>query len=141
MSSPVSVPLPRLPHAQPATPIWPILPAQSEQAVNPVHPQARSSEPVDAHRHFGNAGTTAASRAARVETVYLDASPIDEKCGLLSPASRASGPSGGETTSQRFAWFGSRARHAESKQQQQCCKELKGEDERHLVSPAIVRDV
>lgn len=29
----------------------------------------------------------------------------------------------------------------DGKGQQQCCKELKGDDERHLVNPAVVRDV
>lgn len=52
-----------------------------------------------------------------VETITVDRSPIGDKCGLVSTATiPADVPIA-------------------------CCKTLKGDDERHLVSPAVVRDM
>ena len=55
----------------------------------------------------------------QVETITVDRSPIGEKCGLAAAAS----PRDGEESLAM------------------CCKQLRGGDERHLVSPAVVRDV
>jgi hypothetical protein len=142
-----AVPLPRsLIDMARSPPIWSIDPEpepsatlSTHQAVTPNAGQAGAAPAA----HDG----VASPASPRVETIYLDTSPIDEKCGLLIPRF-STGIAGSPTDSNlkcRPAWlWGSRPakdRVQNGKEQQQCCKELKGDDERHLVNPAVVRDV
>ena len=89
------------------------LPSKKHAPSDPSDPASKATNPSDPVWYLDNPTPAPATRRAQLDNLLATEQPLGSKCGV----------------------------HEDGEGRGTCCKDLKGEDERHLISPEIVRDV